>query len=264
MQAQPDHASTSPPTISHQSDAPSSASSLDREFQEAINASNAFLAFIGPLVRHHTCRSVLSTERLKPIFTQAVFMASISVALLSFSHDKFADRAGDDDDPPPERLSDQAIYACFYLAAVLALIPSALSWFTHGGMLTALANNVAVSQRAVRITHSGESRRELMKQAIKEMSSYDDSLFWVINFLTPSVLSMLTGITLLVWTEHGLNVAIVITVGLAYCVVQVLRVIDKLAAAMFSDKATQRSPTIFSRDQQSLMQGATSRTRTVV
>jgi hypothetical protein len=132
-------------------------------------------------------------------------------------------------------MTDQVIYACFYLAAILALIPSALSWFTHGGMLQALARMMASGKQSSATREAGHNagnRRETTRKAIIELSSFDDSLFWLVNFIVPAVASMLTGITVLVWTEHGTNVAAVITGGLAYCALRVFLLIVNLANAV--------------------------------
>lgn len=177
-------------------------------------------------------------------------MAALSVALLSFTHDKIADRAGGSDDPPQERVTDQIIYGFFYFAAILALFPSALSWFTHGGMLAFLAKHSASERSqsdAASTLITGQKRRDYLIQAIDEMTSFDDTLFWVVWFLVPSAFSITLGITVLVWAEHGRIVSVMATVGILYCFVQVVRIVIELAKAWNgrdSSTNTTRTPSV--------------------
>jgi hypothetical protein len=94
-----------------------------------------------------------------------VFLASVSVLLLSFAHDKFSDRDSGDspaqmsytifangtiivnsnanDTPTTERWTDSFIYACFYFSTLLSIIYGAFSWLTHENTLRMLVQITA-------------------------------------------------------------------------------------------------------------------------
>ena len=75
------------------------------------------------------------------------------------------------------------------------------------------------------------TRSQALKKAIDEVQSHDDALFWFVCFVCPSLMTMIMGIMIFVWTDHALGVAIALSVALFYSVVQASRVVMNLAAA---------------------------------
>ena len=74
-------------------------------------------------------------------------MASVSVALLSFAHNKFGGQAGEDPDSSTSTSSqelptDHVVYACFYVSTLLSITPGAFAWLTHGGMIQIVSSMV--------------------------------------------------------------------------------------------------------------------------
>lgn len=155
-------------------------------------------------------------------------MASVSVALLSFAHDKFGDRV---DATPHQLRADHVVYACFYLSTLLSIMPGAFAWLTHGGMIQIISAMVERRTAHIPRRRTSSMMAQDHQKAIGEVTLYKDSLFWIMCFLCPAVISMSVGITVLVWSDHSAVVATVTTLGLFYCIFQVSRVIIGLSNA---------------------------------
>ena len=110
-------------------------------------------------------------------------------------------------DPTP---AQQVVYICFYLAMVLSLVCSAFAWLMHGSTLKFLkveadAENPAIST---------------------------GSMFWLISFITPSLILTCIGLEVFIWTTFYSTPAIgaVVSVGILYSFWQVCRTIESLGA----------------------------------
>ena len=93
------------------------------------------------------------------------------------------------------------------------------------------AQDASIGQSRERTAVTFVNDAEVIAKALDELDSSNDSLFWLIYFVCPAAAAMCGGIVALAWKEHTLRVAIVVTVGLSYCIVQVSRVVGSLAKA---------------------------------
>ena len=159
-----------------------------------------------------------------------MFIASVGVSMLSFVNDKFFNREDSG------RTTDHVIYACLYVSICLALIPAALCVITHSGLLQALASKTTLGTSrngTERQSVNDDVRCNLIRDAIARARSYDDSLFWVAWFVFPSVVTLITSLTLLVWSDHAKGVATAMTAVLVYCCAHVSRLLLKLGVALY-------------------------------
>ena len=71
----------------------------------------------------------------------------------------------------------------------------------------------------------------MLQGALLEVQSHDDALYWFVCFLCPSLVALLMGVMIYVWSERALGVAVAVSVALVYGLVQAARVVMALAKA---------------------------------
>ena len=152
-----------------------------------------------------------------------MIIALVGMVLVSYTNTRITSR-----EPPASKVTDDVVFACIFISILLALITSTVSGITHSGVLV----NIASRKRWSALGVEGlQSRLQTLKKAIDEVQSHDDALYWFVCFLCPSLISMIMGMMIFVWTDHSLGVAIALSVALFYSVVQTSRVVMNLAAA---------------------------------
>ena len=162
-------------------------------------------------------------------------MASVNATLLSYAHDKFSDRKNPDGSEATERAAEHTVYACFFLSILLSITPGAFAWLTHSSTLQMITSANSAKRKAPQ----NDITKDNLERAIAQLKSFGDSRFWIANFLCPAVVALYVGVIVLVWSNHSNGVALVTTIGLAYCIVQVTRVIRALAHAQYEAQSSQ-------------------------
>ena len=144
--------------------------------------------------------------------------------LLYYTELKYSSRS-----PPSTKPTDEVTSGFLLVSLILALISAAVSGITHSGVLSTLATQR--KQKRTSAASNANERYDTLKNALSEVQSHDDALFWFVCFLCPAIVSMIMGVMIFVWTEHALAVAVAVSVALVYGVLQAGRVVAVLAKA---------------------------------
>lgn len=123
---------------------------------------------------------------------------------------------------------EEVVNVCLCLAALLSFIPSVFAWMMHGDILhfiwTKLSGTEATLEDQV-------DDSEVVGLTLLHAAQANGSLFWLVSFIFPSLLLMCIGTSVLVWSSRNYPVAVSFTIGLAYCLFQIFRVISNVSAA---------------------------------
>ena len=97
------------------------------------------------------------------------------------------------------------------------------AWLMHGDMLQFVW---------AKLLHSSTERSAISHLHPVEANG---SLFWLVNFIIPSVILTIIGISVLVWSAHGYLVAAPLSVALAFCIFRVSKAIANIGNVTSTD-----------------------------
>ena len=146
-----------------------------------------------------------------------MFNASVGVSLLSFAND----RLGSSEDGSPKKATDEAIFALLYVSVALSLFVACMSCLSHSGVIATFSS----SGKRGYVQGDEERRCKILADAIDEERYAVHGIFWFATVMIPAIACMLTGMTILAWSEHNSVAAIPLTVSIVYGLIQTLRVI---------------------------------------
>lgn len=174
--------------------------------------------------------------------TQAVFIASIDVGLLTYAHDYFSDRP----EGTPAQVSDSAINALWFLSIIFAGIAAmqfavmqvfssaAPSWSTN----TADTENMDDIENGHVDDTSGSQNRaprpgNPVRRARQRFTELHSAGVTAIVLLMLSMMTLFTGILVFVWSDQTKAVGIIVTVffGLAW-------ILPKIPSSFFLSTAS--------------------------
>ena len=139
------------------------------------------------------------------------------MSLLSFTNDRIGARGAG----APKKATDEVIFALLYMSVALSLFVACMSCISHSGVIATFSPST--NRRYTR--DDEEQRCRILANAIDEERSAVHGIFWFATVMIPAIACMLTGMTILAWSEHNIVAAIPLTVSIAYGLIQTLRVI---------------------------------------
>jgi hypothetical protein len=99
------------------------------------------------------------------------------------------------------KITKQIVYICIYASILLSSVPAVFGWLMHGDILEFVWTKL--SSQTADLPRSGLTPDISHLHAAQA----NGSLFWLVNFILPSVMLMLVGMLVLIWSVHGYIVA---------------------------------------------------------
>ena len=121
-------------------------------------------------------------------------------------------------------VSEQVIYACFYVAMLLSLFAGAFAWIMHADTLSLVWG----AERVPDLTHH-------IPAATKS-----GSMYWTVSYILPAMFLTFVGLEVLVWSASTIAVGVFVTLGSLYGLYQLYRAILRVSRA--NPRNTPRDP----------------------
>ena len=161
---------------------------------------------------------------------QAVFIAALNAALLSYTNDVYSNRASSSDNEtspaPGEKYSDKVTISCLVTSMFLALAPASFAGLSKHRMTVRVLSGLKYWLKDIMnkpFLLGGQGRKN---GATNETGNVEvivnDMLVWTVSFLGPSILLLTTGMFVFCWTEQPHAVAYAAAAALGYSTLRMI------------------------------------------
>jgi hypothetical protein len=120
-------------------------------------------------------------------------------------------------------VTEKILFICIYASTLLSFVPMAFAWLMHGDIL-----DFVWSKLTTRDTSPDEDKSITQLYAAEA----NGSLFWLVNFIMPSVILTFVGMSILIWNVHGYIVATPFSIVLAFCVIRIINATARIGKAV--------------------------------
>ena len=161
---------------------------------------------------------------------QAVFIAALNAALLSYTNDVYSNRASSSDNEtslaPGEKYSDKVTISCLVTSMFLALAPASFAGLSKHRMTVRVLSGLKYWLKDIMnkpFLLGGQGRKN---GATNETGNVEvivnDMLVWTVSFLGPSMLLLTTGVFVFCWAEQPRAVAHAAAAALGYSTLRMI------------------------------------------
>ena len=200
--------------------------SVDEKLDKLQQTNNELSSTIAVMV-NVLCLPTLS---LADTLDQAVFIATLNAALLSYTNDVYSNRsppsAAESALAPGEKYSDKVTISCLVISMFLALAPASFAGLSKHRMTVRVLSGLKHWLKGIMNKLFSLGGRGRKNGATNETGNVEvivnDTLVWTVSFLGPSMLLLTTGVFVFCWAEQPRAVAHAAAASLGYSTLRMI------------------------------------------